>query len=175
MAIIKPNNNTISAITALPAAISTGKIGQVLQSVKTNTTMHNNTSFTDVTNMSVTITPTATSSKILIIVDAHMSWNNNYSGVIRLVRDSTAIYQGDSSGSRTQGFYGSVSDENRVMFQVGATFLDSPSTTSATTYKIQSLSQDSASYVEINRDRNDVDANYSPRTASSITAMEILD
>jgi hypothetical protein len=34
MAIIKPNNNTISAITALPAAISTGKVSMLLQQVK---------------------------------------------------------------------------------------------------------------------------------------------
>ena len=36
MAIIKPNNNTISAITALPAAIPTGKVLQVVQTVKTD-------------------------------------------------------------------------------------------------------------------------------------------
>ena len=37
MAIIKPNNNTISAITALPAAIPTGRVLQVVSTVKTDT------------------------------------------------------------------------------------------------------------------------------------------
>ena len=154
--------------------VSAGKVAQVVQTVKTNTHQHNNTSYTDVSNMNVSITPSATDSKVLILVDAHMSWNVNYSGMIRLLRGSTAIYVGDSSGSRTQSFYGHESLSNRQMFQVSACFLDSPSTTSSTTYKIQSLSQSSSSYIEINRDRNDVDANYSARTASSITAMEIL-
>ena len=73
MAIIKPNNNTISAITALPAAITTGKVLQVVQGSttysKTNSTQD---SYTDAESSSGTtwvtsITPTSTSNKILII------------------------------------------------------------------------------------------------------------
>ena len=54
-------------------------------------------------------------------------------------------------------------------------FLDSPSTTSSTTYKLQGKTQtaDSPSFV-VNRSGGDTDADYGGRTASSITLMEIL-
>ena len=69
MAIIKPNNNTISAITALPAAIPTGKVLQVV-------TVNDNTQYAagssggvEYTELELSITPSATSSKILISVN----------------------------------------------------------------------------------------------------------
>ena len=61
MAIIKPNNNTISAITALPAAITTGKILQVVQG--TTSKEHTTTSTTPAdTGLTVDITPASSSS-----------------------------------------------------------------------------------------------------------------
>ena len=71
MAIIKPNNNTISAITALP--FGTGKIGQVVTGTNNGYNVSSSsTSYTDLLSASGTtwetaITPTATSSKILIL------------------------------------------------------------------------------------------------------------
>jgi hypothetical protein len=66
MALTKINNNTLSAITTLPAAIATGKVLQVVQTTKTDTFTTTSTSFTDVTGLSVSITPSSASSKILI-------------------------------------------------------------------------------------------------------------
>jgi len=57
MAIIKPNNNTISAITALPASISTGKVLQVVSVTKTDTFTTSSSSFTDITGLTANITP----------------------------------------------------------------------------------------------------------------------
>ena len=48
MAIIKPNNNTLSAITALPAAITTGKVLQVVQATDTTELSTTSTSLVDV-------------------------------------------------------------------------------------------------------------------------------
>ena len=59
------------------------------------------------------------------------------------------------------------------MFDVSGTFLDSPSTTSATTYKIQMKSLNNGRNFYLNRHQNDGDAIGSPRTASSITVMEV--
>ena len=77
MAIIKPNNNTISAITALPAAITTGKVLQVVS--YSNTYLHGTTgtSATDVLSASATtwepaITPTVSTSKILVLASIHI-------------------------------------------------------------------------------------------------------
>ena len=56
MSIVKPNNNTISAITALPAAIPTGKILQTVTGETTTNTQVTSTSYTD-TSLTANITP----------------------------------------------------------------------------------------------------------------------
>ena len=162
------------AVPSFQAAAGGGKIGQVIQTVKTNTVSHNNASFTDVTGMSVAITPSASNSKILIMLDARFGITTNYTAHGRLVRGSTVIYVGDSSGNRNQAFYGTKSLENRSAFNFVATFLDSPSTTSETTYKLQTASQSSSAYIDLNRTINDTNNNYDGRFASSITVMEVL-
>ena len=70
MAIIKPNNNTISAITALP--FGTGKVLQVVNTTSSSQRTTNSTSFAD-SGLAVSITPSATSSKILIILPFELS------------------------------------------------------------------------------------------------------
>jgi hypothetical protein len=150
-----------------------GKIGQVLQTAKTDTFTSTSTSFADITGLSVAITPTATSSKVLVF--AHIVGTGEVGtnhGIFRIVRDSTAIYAGDSAGSRSSGFHsGIVSDTNSVEAGTGI-FLDSPSTTSATTYKIQGITEGSTFFV--NRSPNDGDSKGRGRLASSITVIEVL-
>ena len=68
MAIIKPNNNTISAITALPGAIPTGKILQVVQDTLTSQFSTSSSTYAD-TGLTASITPSSTSNKILILLD----------------------------------------------------------------------------------------------------------
>ncbi len=124
MAIIKPNNNTISAITALPAAISTGKVLQVLQTSSTSSqTISNPTSFTDITNMSLAITPSATSSKIYVIVDLSYDLDANDRGFqIKILRDTTSVFSENTNKST----YSSASVvKGRNIYDK----LDSPSTT----------------------------------------------
>ena len=60
-----------------------------------------------------------------------------------------------------------------IMVQASAVFLDSPSTTSATTYKVQ-VANVTWRLMYINRTGQDSDAVNTPRTASSITVMEVL-
>ena len=69
MAIIKPNNNTISAITALPAAITTGRVLQVVQG-NTATQVAHSTSYAD-TGLTASITPSSSSNKVLIMIQQH--------------------------------------------------------------------------------------------------------
>jgi len=66
MAIIKPNNNTISAITALPASISTGKVLQVANDQDGGHIVLNTSSWID-TALSISFTPVSASSKILML------------------------------------------------------------------------------------------------------------
>ena len=162
----------------IKAAGGGGKVGQIVQTVKTDTTSSTATSFTDITGITVNITPSASSSKILVM--AHLPFNGGaagYSITFRLVRDSTAIFAADSASNRPLGFFGSHfnSSHGRFAWQAGPiNYLDSPSTTSETTYKIQSLNEN-VGVTYYNRTYTDNDGTqYDGRAAASISAIEIL-
>jgi len=134
MAIIKPNNNTISAITALPAAISTGKVLQVVQGSTSTETRNNSNTLAD-TTLTANITPSASSSKVLITVMQNGCDKTNANAgnqmVLKLLRGSTAISvltnNGGYSNSSIPLSFGTV----------GGYVLDSPNSTSQLTYKTQ--------------------------------------
>jgi hypothetical protein len=149
-------------------------IVQIQSATKTDVFSTSNTSWTDVTGLSVNITPTNASNRILVLATVHTS--NTLTGTrfaIRLVRNSTAICVGTDTGSRTPS---SSSNEARansgMMTPLGVNFLDSPSTTSSTTYKIQTNCLDGGTTV-FNRGYSDNDASSITRVASTITVMEI--
>jgi hypothetical protein len=146
---------------------------QVVSTAKTDTFVSSSTSFTDITGLSVSITPTATSSKIFVMVTLNGTSANNQLGFFKLVRGSTDIAVGDAAGNRTQAsFASSLGVANQQSTQcMGINFLDSPATTSATTYKVQVRS--TSGNICINRSGDDGDFNYYARTISSITVMEI--
>tara|TARA_R100000234_G_C4910558_1_gene139672 strand:- start:44 stop:583 length:540 start_codon:yes stop_codon:yes gene_type:complete len=157
---------------------SPGSVVQTLQTVKTDTDSTTNVnSFEDISGMSVSITPTSATSKVLVTLDMRLSTNTNRNITYRLMRGSTAIYIGDSSGSRTQSTGGMrlTDDASYDMQSETAVFLDSPATTSATTYKVmwtQTFSSSGES-MYINRSYDDNDSDDRNRCASSITVMEI--
>ena len=101
--------------------------------------------------------------------------SSGYRNAFRLVRDSTAIGGGTVSGSR-QSAFGQIDMRGNGNGQhaSGFNYLDSPSTTSSTTYKVQMISEISETGY-INRSALDIDTNqaYGVRTASTITVMEI--
>ena len=132
---------------ALPAidgsaltGISAGKILQVVQTVKTDTftTTTILPSFADVTGMSATITPSSTSSKVLVICNGGWSVSSpNYAAGVRLVRGGTNIAIGDARGSEARASALTPVPGVGWAHMFNITYLDSPSTTSATTYKLQ--------------------------------------
>ena len=165
MAIIKPNNNTISAITALPAAIPTGKVLQVVQANKSDMASSTSQTFADISGLSVNITPSSSSNKILISFFANVS-TNNHDAHIQLLRDSTAIV--GTGASTTNATVNARTYQGDIINTMGTMYLDSPSTTSAITYKLQ-WRLNVAQTVYLNRRMGDTA--YS--TISNITAMEI--
>jgi len=156
-----------------------GKVLQVVSATKTDTASSSSTSYADITDLSVSITPSSTNNKILIMFDVYVGADLNNAGILlQLVRNSTAICIGDASATRPRlsgsSYAGDLgpSTENYIGV-VSNTFLDSPSTTSATTYKLQFASTGGTS-IYINRTVADRDGGtYDPRTASGITVMEI--
>ena len=147
-----------------------GKVLQVVSTTKSDTFTSTATTFTDITGLSVTITPTSASSKILVLYN--LSGGATEIATARLLRGATPINIGDAAGSRSR----SAGDFSIFAIQIAETlvsgsFLDSPATTSATTYKMQA--QISASTFYINRSEQDTDNYYRTRSVSTITVMEI--
>ena len=178
-----PSDNTVSTAKIVDGAITSGKLasgvgGKVLQVVsatKTDTQAFSSSTFSDITGLSVSITPSSTSSKILVFGYAMVAWDSSLSKIaINLLRDSTNILLADTAGSRirTSGFT-YLGTACSGTFSLPVNFLDSPNTTSATTYKIQASALDNSGNVYINRSFVDTDNSTFARTASTITAMEI--
>ena len=158
-----------------------GKVLQVVTATKTDTFTLSSSdgTFTDVTGLSVSITPTSTSSKIFIMANLNISGSNRYAA-FKVLRDSTSIGIGDAASSRTRVAVSShrnesASNDHHIMHNSSTNFLDSPNTTSATTYKIQIANTYVAGgyTVYVNRGNTDADANYAHRGASTITVMEV--
>jgi len=152
-----------------------GTILQVVSTTKTDVFSSSTVdTFVDITGLSVAITPSATSSKILVLYDMQMSGTELF--FIQLVRASTAIKVGDSdSANRIECTAGGIvqSSNNDKVQNIAGTFLDSPSTTGATTYKLQGRVYSASKTFKINAPVNDSNASYSGRGASTITVMEV--
>jgi len=149
-----------------------GKILQVVSTTKTDTFSTSSTSYTDVTGLSASITPSSASSKILVIVNLLGSQDVNGNRIfMKLLRDSTSICIGDSAGSRDRVSFGSSSYETVFMTTWSQNYLDSPSTTSATTYKIQMRVSGTTGFT--NRADDDTDSSIHQRGASTITLIEV--
>ena len=154
-----------------------GAILQVVQGVKTNTfstTSAAETAFVD-TGLSASITPSSSSNKVLICWNMGIGSSGDNVTYMKLQRGSTDIFLGDADSSRvrTTQAKGGPGGGWQIWYTSGQ-YLDSPSTTSATTYKWVWASNGAAtSYMNrSHRDHtstNDEDA----RCASSITLMEV--
>jgi len=146
-----------------------GKVLQAVSAIKTDTQTVNSTGFTDISGLTVDITPSATTSKVLVL--AHITLSSGNHGHTRCVRGSTVIGAGTASSSRGAVSGYAYSNNNSANVQAFV-FLDSPNTTSSTTYHFELESNNgSASY--INRTVNDSDAIYGSRGSSTIVCMEI--
>ncbi|MGI9556114.1 MAG: hypothetical protein ACR2M9_04560 [Cyanophyceae cyanobacterium] len=158
--------------------VGAGNVLQVLQAVKSNNFSTSSTSLVDVSGLSVNITPSSTSSKILVHIDLCLT-ASYFVGHAQLVRDTTLLYRSNSVGNRPIDTISFAQDPsaNGISQRSSAMYLDSPATTSQVTYKVQaSTRKDGAGggVFYINRtvqDRNTT--GYDPRGVSSITVMEI--
>lgn len=140
-----------------------GKVLQVVSSVITAQHSQTSETYTDVTNFNASITPSATSSKVLVVFQVSSRISRAGDQVYsygQIARGNTAIYEGyvhaQNLGGNTQNF---DNFSNQVMV-----YLDSPSTTSSTTYKLQIKRAGGAGTIYV----NPISTTY-----SSITLLEI--
>jgi hypothetical protein len=148
---------------------------RVLQVVSTNVTAQTatttSTSFVDITDLSVSITPSATSSKILVMVNMNVGPNGGADDTwYNINRGSTAIAQGvggTNNASMSYRFqYEGATFQLYQIVNLAGMVLDSPATTSATTYKMQWRTRVGAIYLNRRSDNN-------IGVSSTITVMEI--
>jgi hypothetical protein len=151
---------------------------QVVSTAKTDTFTTASQTFTTVTGLTATITPSATSSKVLVTAQIAYcladSVGNNGMGFFKVTRGGTDIYLGDAASNRVRTVFGGRNQivGDLVLLSGFIQFLDSPSSTSALTYRVEARGVDSSS-VFINVVSSDQDINNRPRGASSITVMEV--
>ena len=140
----------------LPSGASGGII-QMVQAIKTDKFATSSTSYTDITGISVTITPQSASNKILVFTNVRFgSGNSNQDNYYQILRGSTVISADNSCRQPSFSANWTYADIN----------LDSPSTTSATTYKVQCKAE--TNEVFVNRDNSNRDFGM-----SYITVMEV--
>tara|TARA_Y100000996_G_scaffold362195_2_gene305416 strand:+ start:8540 stop:9145 length:606 start_codon:yes stop_codon:yes gene_type:complete len=154
-----------------------GKILQVIQTVKKNRQTINSTTLVDITGMSVSITPSSASNKVLVNYSLVVFSNAVYYA-LRLLRDSdSTIFIGDenpSATSQNRASFGSYDSSYVIADTIAQSFLDSPNTTSAITYKLQAYSPYSSAYtIGINSGVVLDNYSYMNNCVSTITAMEV--
>jgi hypothetical protein len=171
--------NSIVPLNGLPSGAS-GGILQIVQTIKTDswTASPGANNFTAVTGFTASITPSSTTSKILVMVNAIVGYQS-YQVKGLLKRNGTSIGLGDAAGSRPRvssyvnSYAGTSTNDQYHMLQMAINLLDSPSTTSACTYTLE-LGCYSTFAVYMNRShawQNTSDFDGAP--ASTITLMEV--
>jgi hypothetical protein len=169
--------STIGSDALASSSVTRPKIGyagavlQVVQTTKTDSFSTTSTSY--VTFMTVSITPTSASSKVLITFGTNGGTAGDVvHGYLAIFRGATQLFKADTAGNR-RGATSVINTATQQQFYYGGTFLDSPATTSSTTYTVQVLSSNGTA-IYLNRSGRDNDAlDYDGRSVSSITVMEI--
>ena len=174
--IIELQSGGVTKMTVNSSGVSnSGKILQVLQTIKKDTFSTTSNSYVPITGLNVSITPSATSSKILVMANVSASGSAvNIPAHVTIRRGTTDILLGDPSGSRTRtaGTHCSVYGTERQLVPMSMSALDSPNTTSATTYHVNVLV--AGSYTAyVNMTPFDYDNTGYGRACSQITVMEI--
>ena len=159
-----PDNTGTVLTSATTTGFPAGSVIQVVQGTKTTGSSTTSTTFVD-TNLSASITPSSASSKVLVLVaQSYMHYQNTNATrefYINLLRGSTQIYIKyctSAGGTGASGYFYGCLDGSIV-------YLDSPATTSSTTYKTQYKASSGANDTNIFISSND--------SSSSIVLMEI--
>ena len=151
------------------AKLPAGTVLQVVSVSKTDTFSTTSSSFVDVTGLSVSITPSSASSKIMIFVAVPASSGDN--GFVSVFKNGTNMYP--TNGNKTPAmldYYFGGSWQGSVKYG-NMMYLDSPATTASITYNIKAKSNGSAT-IRINES---VDADSSVGRAAMISSITVLE
>jgi len=167
------NNRVMTLPDVADGNLLTTSNSQVVSVNKTDTFSTNSTSKVDITGMSVSITPSSTSSKIMVFAEInHGGYDYNF--YLDLLRDSTRLRIPASGNNPATIQAPGISEASSFLWTTWTrtiALLDSPATNSSITYKLQVACQ-SGGYFYLNRPRrsgNSVDG----VCGSTITVMEV--
>jgi len=173
------DGKVLKADSAAAAGVSWGVAGKILQvavGTKVDTSTFSSATYTDLTGLTATITPTSASSTILCMVMIGMVDTSAADFInFKIVRASTDLTTGTAAGSRTvsAASYGAQGGGGNNGKALSMQAVDSPASTSALTYKVQIQTGIAAITAYINRSVTDGDAVGYPRAASTMILMEI--
>jgi hypothetical protein len=161
------SGGALSANALTTAGLPSG-VGYAFNSVvKSDSFTTTSTSWTDVTGVTLSITPLSSSDKVLVraVLQCASAASQSF---VKLVRGSTDIGIGDAAGTRTQASASVGIAEGFATQTVVVEFLDSPATTSSTTYKIQARVNAGGTFL-LNRCASDSDSATRPTTSSTLS------
>ena len=157
--------------------IGGGKVGQVVQTHFTTQSQMSSSSFAAISGCTVDITPSATSSKVFVMISLCSGVNGASYGFFKLYRDSTVIGSGSDSSNRIGcNFSISQNDGDNTsdgVKQVNYQYLDSPSSTSALTYTVQASTFNNST-ITYNKTPDNSDNGRTAQGSSTITVIEVL-
>ena len=153
MALTRINNQALTNVTS--AGLPSGSVVQVVQgTIPTSTASTTSSSFQDATGFTATITPQSSNNKIMVLFTARL---NNSAGSNKSARGTARILRGSTEVARRfAGHYiGDASPVDRNAYDmISISILDSPATTSSTTYKVQLLSDASTNTISLSGSSN---------------------
>lgn len=149
------------------ADLPSGSVLQTLSTTITTALSYAGTTPQDIAGLTVSITPKFSTSKILVLVNLAISSASNGDNYFYVLRNSTVIPSSGIVGSEINT--GTTAVFNYSMINTGLTYLDSPATTSAITYKLQAATNAGGTVMYVNR--RALDTTFTGQ--STITVMEI--
>ena len=170
---VNPPNASVGTSQLVDGAVTSSKLnsGKVLQVVGTQTSTvfsTTSTSYVDVTGFSLSITPSSTSNKILVLLNFRYGNSASVANTCQLLRNTDVIDLGGVNNNLGNVYIGHGSS-GKGFGQVSFNYFDTPSSTSALTYKLQ-VHTDTGGTLYINN-RND--GNATTNIMGSLTLMEI--
>ena len=177
----------IAGIASADTVAIPGHVIQVYQVIKTDTFSMAGATWTDITDLSITVTPSSASSKFLLSASINCSPSNSpisYWANFRFTKDGTSLTVADTSGTYRQEALAGKCFPSSIAYeadQVAFTELNTASTTSSITYKVQTMTPyavNGTELVYVNRSERDSDTvagsgGFDSRYCSTFTIMEI--
>ena len=182
MALTKLNNRSMSAITSNAIPMPNGSVLQTLSETITDIRTFQSTSWTDIGGLSINITPSATSNKILITGFVTIGPTIDTTPMIAINAGGSRVGSA-SGGSRTSGHTGlsywyidssGANSQQYGFFQCPINYLWSPNSTSVQTVKLQLINGDDTNLeFYINRSRRGDNSAWMGASTSNLTVQEI--